>query len=238
MQFSFNGKKVVVAGGSRGIWSGAFYVDGNTTAGYRDQSDLDAHTFHGRVRVTPTESAAVAVVVALLVGTVVFRELSLGQAPGILRRTAANSATVMFLIAAAKIFGWLLTYYTIPQQAAAFIQSLTSSPTVYLLLVFGLLLLVGTVLEGIAALIILVPILQPVARGVYQIDPIHFGIVMCLTLILGLVTPPVGTGLYIASAVAKVDIMRLSRIMLPFIVATAVVILVVIFVPQLVTLRF
>jgi tripartite ATP-independent transporter DctM subunit len=188
--------------------------------------------------VTPTESAAVAVVVALLVGSFVFRELRLDQAPGILRRTAANSATVMFLIAAAKIFGWLLTYYAIPQQAAAFIQTLTGNATVFLLLVFVLLLLVGTVLEGIAALIILVPILQPIARGVYQIDPIHFGIVMCLTLILGLVTPPVGTGLYIAAAVAKVDIMRLSRIMLPFMLATALVILLVIFVPPLVTLHF
>jgi TRAP-type transport system large permease protein len=188
--------------------------------------------------VTPTESAAVAVVIALLVGTTIYGELSVAQAPGILRRTAANSATVMFLIAAAKIFGWLLTYYAIPQQAAAFIQTLATSPTVFLLLVFALLLLVGTVLEGIAALIILVPILQPVARGVYQIDPIHFGIVMCLTLILGLVTPPVGTGLYIAAGVAKVDIMRLSRIMLPFMLATAAVILAVIFVPAIVTLRF
>ncbi|MCS6878843.1 MAG: TRAP transporter large permease [Geminicoccaceae bacterium] len=188
--------------------------------------------------VTPTESAVVASAIALLVGAFVYRELRWRHAPDILHRTAANSAIVMFLIATAKILGWILTYYQIPQQTADFMRSLTEDPTVYLLLVFGLLVLVGTVIEGIAALIILVPILLPVAQGVYGIDPVHFGIVVCLTLILGLLTPPVGTGLYIAAAVTGTDIVRLSRVLVPFLLATAAVIVLVVLVPPLVTLRF
>lgn len=188
--------------------------------------------------VTPTESAVVASAIALLVGAFVYRELRWRHAPGILHRTAANSAIVMFLIATAKILGWILTYYQIPQQTADFMRSLTEDPTVYLLLVFDLLVLVGTVIEGIAALIILVPILLPVAQGVYGIDPVRFGIVVCLTLILGLLTTPVGTGLYIAAAVTGTDIVRLSRVLVPFLLTTAAVIVLVVLVPPLATLRF
>lgn len=183
---------------------------------------------------TPTESAAAAIVVALLFGAVVFRELPLKSLPAIIDRTVTNSAIVLFLIMAAKIFGWVLTFNQVPQGVAAFITSLTADPTEFLLLIVGLLMLVGMFLDGIAALIILTPILLPVATGQYGIDPIHFGVVMGLTLVLGLLTPPVGTGLFIAAALSNVPIMRLARLLLPYILATLGVILLVVFIPAMV----
>lgn len=183
---------------------------------------------------TPTESAAVAILVALIFGAVVFRELPLKSLPGIIDRTVTNSAVVLFLIMAAKIFGWVLTFNQVPQHVADFIVSLTDDPTVFLLLIVVFLSLVGMFLDGIAALIILTPILLPVATGQYGIDPIQFGVVMGLTLVLGLLTPPVGTGLYIAAALSDVPIMRLSKLLIPYILATFVVILMVVFLPWMV----
>ena len=183
---------------------------------------------------TPTESAAVAIIVALLFGGVVFRELPWRSLPRIIDRTVTNSAGVLFLIMAAKIFGWVLTYNQIPQAAAAFIVSLTDDPIIFMLLIVAALTVVGMFLDGIAALIILTPILLPVATGQYGIDPIQFGVVMALTLVLGLLTPPVGTGLYIAAALSNVSILRLSKLVAPYIVATFLVILLVVFLPWMV----
>lgn len=180
---------------------------------------------------TPTESAAVAIVVALLFGAVVFRELPLHRLPVIIDRTVTNTAIVLFLIMAAKVFGWVLTFNQIPQAVAAFIVSLTGDPLIFMLLIMGTLMVVGMFLDGIAALIILTPILLPVATADYGIDPIQFGVVMSMTLVLGLLTPPVGTGLYIAAALSEIPIMRLSRLVVPYIVASIAVILLVIFVP-------
>ena len=183
---------------------------------------------------TPTESAAVAIVVALVFGTLVFRELPLASLPRIVDRTVTNSAVVLFLILAAKVFGWVLTFNQVPQHVAAFIVSLTDDPTIFLLLIVVFLSVVGMFLDGIAALIILTPILLPVATAQYGIDPILFGVVMGLTLVVGLLTPPVGTGLYIAAALANVRLMRLSRLLVPYVLVTLAVILMVIFLPWMV----
>src|SRR5690554_3522296 len=185
--------------------------------------------------VTPTESAAAATLMALIIGGLVFRELKWGQLPGVLQRTARNTAIVLFLIAAAKAFGWVLVYNQIPQQVAGLMQGATESPLVFMLLVFVMLIVVGMVLDGIAALIILVPILLPVAQQSYGIDPIHFGIVTCMTLSLGLLTPPVGAGLYVASAISDVSLPRITRWIMPFVLAACLVILVTIFNPWLVS---
>ncbi|MFV0384183.1 TRAP transporter large permease [Paracoccus sp. (in: a-proteobacteria)] len=180
---------------------------------------------------TPTESAAIAIVVALIFGALVFRELPLNRLPAIIDRTVTNTAIVLFLIMAAKVFGWVLTFNQVPQAVAAFIVSLTDDPTVFMLLIMLALMVVGMFLDGIAALIILTPILLPVAISNYGIDPIQFGVVMSLTLVLGLLTPPVGTGLYIAAAMSDIPIMRLSRLVAPYILASIAVILMVILVP-------
>jgi len=185
--------------------------------------------------VTPTESAALATGIALILGLGVYRELKLAEISEVLSRTALNAALVLFLIATAKVFGWLLTYAQIPQALAAVLQGLTTDPTMFLLLVFAFGIAVGAILDGIAALIIMVPILLPLATGVYGIDPVHFGVVVCMTLTIGLLTPPVGTGLYIASAVADVKLLVLVREIAPFVAVTmGVVVLVAIF-PSLVT---
>jgi tripartite ATP-independent transporter DctM subunit len=183
---------------------------------------------------TPTESAAVAIIIALIVGGGFYRELSLKSLPGILDRTARSSALVLFLIVAAKLFGWVLTYNQVPQAVAAFITSLTTDPILFMLLIFLLLLVVGMFLDGIAALIILVPILLPVATGSFGIDPVQFGVGMAMTLVLGLLTPPVGAGLYIAAAMSSINIMALSRLVFPYILATMLTILLVILFPILV----
>lgn len=183
---------------------------------------------------TPTESAAVALIVALLFGAVVFRELPLSSIPRIIDRTVRNTAIVLFLIMAAKVFGWVLTFNQVPQAVAAWIASLTQNPTVFMLLIVVALMVVGMFLDGIAALIILTPILLPVAVGNYGIDPIQFGVLMSLTLVLGLLTPPVGTGLYIAAALSDIPITRLSRLVAPYVLAAIAVILLVVFVPWMV----
>jgi TRAP-type transport system large permease protein len=183
---------------------------------------------------TPTESAAVAIVVALILGGPVFRDLSWRSIPAVLDRTVTNTAIVLFLIMAAKIFGWVLTFNQVPQAVAAFITTLTGDPIVFMLLIMLTLIGIGMFLDGIAALIIMVPILLPVATGTYGIDPVQFGVMMSLTLILGLLTPPVGAGLYIAAAISGVAITRLSRLIAPYIAASILVILVVILVPWVV----
>ena len=182
---------------------------------------------------TPTESAAVAIVVALVLG-IAFRDFSWSSLPGMLDRTVTNTAIVLFLIMAAKIFGWVLTFNEVPQTVAAYIASLTGDPVVFMLLILVLLIGVGMFLDGIAALIIMVPILLPIATGTYGIDPIQFGVMVSLTLILGLLTPPVGAGLYIAAAISGVPILRLSRLVAPYVLASLLVILTVIFMPWVV----
>lgn len=185
--------------------------------------------------VTPTESAALATGIALILGLGVYRELKLADISEVLGRTALNAALVLFLIATAKVFGWLLTYAQIPQALAAVLQGLTTDPTMFLLLVFALGIAVGAILDGIAALIIMVPILLPLATGIYGIDPVHFGVVICMTLTIGLLTPPVGTGLYIASAVADLKLLVLVREISPFVAVTMGVVVTVVIFPWLVT---
>jgi tripartite ATP-independent transporter DctM subunit len=184
--------------------------------------------------VTPTESAALAAGLAVFLGFVVYRDLKLSDLSGILSRTALNSALVLFLIATAKVFGWVLTYNQIPQAMATVLQDMTSSGPIFLLLVFALAIGVGAILDGIAALIIMVPILLPIATSVYGLDPIHFGVVICMTLTIGLLTPPVGTGLYIASAVAGLPFIKLVREITPFVLVTMLVVVLVALFPVLV----
>jgi tripartite ATP-independent transporter DctM subunit len=187
--------------------------------------------------VTPTESAAVSVGIALLLGGLVYRELDATVLAGVLDRTVRTSASVLFLIVAAKAFGWILAFHNVPQQLAEWMRSLTDDATVFLFVTFVVLLLVGTVLDGIAALVVLVPVLLPIATGVYGIDPVHFGVVATVTLVIGLLTPPVGAGLYIAAAVAELDILRIGRALLPFLLAACGSVLLVILFPNLVDLR-
>lgn len=182
---------------------------------------------------TPTESAAVASIVSLLIGLYVYRELRWAELPQLLERTALNTGMVLFLVAAAGVFGWTITFEQVPQMVAQWVGQSTSDPFVFMLMVCGLLLLIGTVLDGIAALILVVPILLPIAVGEFGINPFHFGVVICLVLVLGLLTPPVGTGLFVASAMTGVAPGRLFVVLLPFLLVTVVIVLLLSYYPWL-----
>lgn len=171
---------------------------------------------------TPTESAALASLGALLIGRYVYKDLRFSHLFEILKRTAFNSGMVIMLIAAAGVFGWVIIFEEIPQSAAVWIANQTADPFMFLLMVVGILLLVGMVIDGIAALILVVPILLPIAQSQFGISPYQFGVVVCLTLVLGLLTPPVGAGLFIASTMTGAKPMAIFRALLPFLLATLI----------------
>lgn len=172
---------------------------------------------------TPTESAAVASCVSLVLGRFVYKELRWQEIPELLQRTAVNTGIVLFLVAAAGVFGWTITFEQVPQMVATWVGNSTDNPFVFMLMVCGLLLLIGMVLDGIAALILIVPILLPIATGQFAIDPFQFGVVICLVLVLGLLTPPVGSGLFVASAMTGVAPGRLFVGLVPYLLATCVI---------------
>jgi len=149
----------------------------------------------------PTEAAAVGALAAVLVGRYVTKEFKLGTMPTILLRSAIYSAIVLFLVAAAAVFSWLLIYGKVPQMVAAWIQTVAHDPITFLLLANVILLIIGTVIDGIPGLIMTVPILLPIATDIYHIDPRHFGVVVVINLVLGLMSPPVGLSFFVASAV-------------------------------------
>ena len=174
---------------------------------------------------TPTESAALASLASLIIGMFFYRDLKPGKLPELFMRTATNSGLVLFLVASAGVFGWTITFEGVPQMVAAWIGDSTTDPFVFLLMVMVLLLFVGMFIDGVAALILVVPILLPIATTQFGISPFQFGVVVCLNLVLGLLTPPVGTGLFVASAMTGVPAMTLFRSLTPFLaVVTALLI--------------
>ena len=182
---------------------------------------------------SPTEAAALGALCATILGLFFTKTLKVKDFSAILLRTGINSALVLFLVAAAGVFSWVLVFGEVPQTVAAWIETVAKTPTAFLLLVLVILLLVGTVIDGIAGLIMVVPILLPIATEVYGINPIHFGVVVSINLILGLLTPPVGIGLYIASNVAKVSPIKVFIVALPFFVVTLLALVLFALVPQI-----
>ena len=184
---------------------------------------------------TPTEAAAVGGLTAVLVGRFAHHEIRFDRMGDMLLRVAVNSAVVLGLVAAAGVFGWVIVFEKVPQQLAVLLQQITADPFTFMLLVTALLLAVGTVIDGIAALILLVPILLPVATQVYGINPYHFGVVICINLTLGLLTPPVGTALYVAARVTGATPAEILRPLMPFLVATLLILILLCWQPYLVT---
>jgi tripartite ATP-independent transporter DctM subunit len=184
---------------------------------------------------TPTESAALASVAAFLVGRFVYRDLDTSQLPAILISTTRTSAMVLFLICAANVFGWVIVFEKIPQTMAIWLTGLTQDPFTFLLLVNAFMLVVGMVIDGIAAMILVVPILLPVAQSVYGIGPFHFGVIICMNIVLGLLTPPVGAGLFVASSAANVSPGKIFIALLPFLITSLIVLILLSWQPSLVT---
>ena len=185
---------------------------------------------------SPTESAAAAALAALAIGRFVHRELDLREFPDILLKTAVNSTLVLFLIATANVFGWVIIFEEVPQRLTLWLTELSSDPFVFMLLVNAALLLIGAFIDSIAALIIVVPLLLPIAQNNYGIDPYHFGVVVCINLVLGILTPPVGTGLFIAATLAKVRPGRIFIALAPFLLVTIAVLVLLSWRPELITM--
>lgn len=184
---------------------------------------------------TATESAAIAVVWAAIVGAFVYKELTLKKIWALLERSLGTLAIVMILISTSQVFGWLLTYLKMPELVANAIFSITDNPIAVMLILNVVMLILGTIMDMSAIILVATPILLPIATSV-GIDPIHFGVIMVLNLGIGLITPPVGGTLFVGSAVSGVPIERLTKTLLPFFAVMLVALLIVTFCPDFVML--
>lgn len=177
-----------------------------------------------------TEAAAVTVVYALLVGRFFYRRLTWHGFVGAARETVQSTAGVMLIVGCAALFAWVLTIDRVPTRAADLLLSLSKDPWVLLLIVNLLLLVVGMIMETLAAILILTPILVP-ALAVAGVDPVHLGVVVVLNLMIGLLTPPVGMSLYMVSSVAGMPVDKVIRAAVPFIVCLLVALAAVTYIP-------
>jgi TRAP-type C4-dicarboxylate transport system, large permease component len=184
--------------------------------------------------VTVTEASVVAAVYAFLVATFVYRKLTWKTFYRSLVNASIVSATVLFIVATAAGVAWVLTSAQVPQTLARQLQALTASPLVFLLLANIFLLIVGAVMDLTPALLILGPILFPIAIQ-YGLSPIHFGVVMVTNLAIGLVTPPVGSCLYLTVGFAGCSVTKIIRASFPFLAAQILVLLLITYLPPLVT---
>lgn len=184
---------------------------------------------------TPTEAAGVAVFYALIVGFFIYRELKISNFLQILHETSVLAGTILIILAMAHLFGWILAAETVPEIVAKGMTSVTRNPVLILLLINILLLFTGTVMETLAAIILLTPILLPLAQSI-GIDPIHFGIIMVVNLNIGLATPPLGVCLIVASPIAETPLEKIALSTVPFLVASIGVLFVITYVPQVVML--
>ncbi|ANG63178.1 C4-dicarboxylate ABC transporter permease [Marinobacterium aestuarii] len=181
---------------------------------------------------TPTEASIIASIYAFIVGMFVYKGLSWNNLPKLLLDTALSASALMILVGMANLFGWILTSEQIPQMLASAIFDISRNPIIVILIINLVLLLVGGFMETIAALIILFPTLLKVAEGI-GMDPIHFGIMAVLNLMIGLTTPPVGVCLFVAAGIGELPVTRVVRAIWPFLICNLLVLLLVSYVPAI-----
>ena len=181
---------------------------------------------------TPTEASIVAVFYALAVSCFVYREIGLVQLYAILQRSVVSSAIIMFIIAMAGLFSFLLTRAGIPAQIGAWIVDNFHEGWAFLLAVNGFLFVIGMFIETSASIIVLAPILAPVAAHL-GIDPVHFGLIMVVNLALGMITPPFGVNLFAACSVAGISLDRIVRSLTHFVLVILACLLVITYVPEI-----
>ncbi len=186
---------------------------------------------------TPTEASAVAVFYALVVGMLIYREIKFRDLVIILRKSVLSSAVIMFIIANAGLFAFLITRAGVPDAIGHWLQDVLKTPAYFLLGVNAALFLIGMFIETSAAIIVLAPILAPVAMH-FGIDPVHFGLVMVVNLALGMITPPFGVNLFAACTVARISLDRIIKDLVPFVLVVLACLMVITYVPALsLTLR-
>jgi len=182
--------------------------------------------------VTPTEAGVLAVAYGMFVGLFVYRSLRFRELPGILLITAQRSTSILFIIACASCFGFLISREVDAEVFVGFFQTVTTHRWIMLMLLIGLILVLGTVMEGGSIMIILTPLLLPVLAS-YEVDPVHFGVVFQLAIMIGLLTPPVGILLFVMAGVSQVSVKDILANLWPFYLALVAVVLIVAFVPDL-----
>lgn len=182
---------------------------------------------------SPTEASAIACVYALCLG-LFYRELGLKRIWGELLATARTTGAICLIVATATVFAWLLTTLQVPQKTAAMLVEITDDPLLLLLLISAVVFVVGFFLEGLAVMILIVPVMQPTLAAV-GIDPIHFGVVLVFNLMIGLMTPPMGVGLFVVSGVSGIRVEAITREVLPLLIPLVVVLILLILFPALVT---
>jgi tripartite ATP-independent transporter DctM subunit len=183
---------------------------------------------------TPTEASVVAVFYALAVGVGIYRETRVADLPGVLRKSVISSAVILFIIANAGLFSYLITRAGVPERIGAFLVDALQTPALFLLGVNGALFVIGMFIETSAAIIVLAPILAPVAQH-FGVDPVHFGTIMVVNLALGMITPPFGVNLFAACTVARISLDRIVPRLLPFVLVVLACLIVITYAPVLST---
>ena len=181
---------------------------------------------------TPTEASVVAVFYALIVGVVVYRETKISDLPRVLSKSAISSAVILFIIANAGLFSYLITRAGVPAKIGALLVEWLQSPALFLLGVNAALFVIGMFIETSASIIVLAPILAPVAQH-FGIDPVHFGIVMVVNLALGMITPPFGVNLFAACTVARISLDQIVTRLIPFVLVVLACLMVITYIPVL-----
>ncbi|WP_341915795.1 TRAP transporter large permease subunit [Polaromonas sp. YR568] len=182
---------------------------------------------------TPTEAAVVAAVYALLVSTLIYRELKLSQLYGLFLAAAKTTAVIMFLVAAAMVSAWLITVAQLPAQVVTLLQPLLDSPKLLMMAIMLLVIVVGTAMDMTPTILILTPVLMPIVKAA-GIDPVYFGVLFIINNAIGLITPPVGTVLNTVAGVGKVSMDEVTRGVWPFMLAQFSVMFLMVLFPQIV----
>ncbi len=181
---------------------------------------------------TPTEAAAAGAGYAFLLGYFVYRELKLEQLPGIIVESAIGTASIVIIMSAAQPFGWVLTFEQAPNAVLAWFENAQMEQWQVLLILNVVMLILGCFMEGLAVMIMAVPVLMPLLQH-YQIDLVHFGVFFVMNIMIGTITPPVGTIMYVVCGLNKISIGAFAREVWPFVIALVIALLVVTYVPEL-----
>jgi tripartite ATP-independent transporter DctM subunit len=181
---------------------------------------------------TPTEAAMIAVAYALFLEAIVRREITLKQLPGVIFEAGKLTGIIMFILATAQSYSWILVREQAGQALVQKMTALTTNPVILLLFLLTGLLLLGAFIEPIACIILSLPVVSPLA-GYLGLDPVHLGVIVVLAVMLGMITPPVGYCMYIICAIAKIDMWVFFRNVFPFFIALVLVLITIAFFPFL-----
>lgn len=181
---------------------------------------------------TPTESGAVACIYGLIVSLFIYRTMKISELKSVFVEAGTLSAMVLFIVATANLMSWLITVEQIPSKIAGALSSVTESPLVFLFIITLVLLVVGTFMETNAAIILIVPILLPLLNT-YDINLIHFGVLMIFNLAIGLLTPPLGVNLFVAKSLANIQFNQLIKSIIPFILLMLLNLVILIIIPEI-----